>query len=66
MKFFVLLLTLFLAIPFSVNAAETDNTEVDYRAFCNEQAELAGIVDSDEKKQYVDTCLINYGISPAE
>ena len=57
---------LVLAMTFNVNAADSDNNEVDYVAFCNEQADLAGIVDSDEKKDYVNMCLINYGISPLE
>ena len=45
---------------------EDDNNDHHYISFCNEQAEMAGIVDADEKKQYVNICLNNYGVTPAE
>ena len=66
MKYFVFLMPLVLAMSFNINAADTDQNEVDYVAFCNEQADLAGIIDADEKKEFVNICLTNYGITPLE
>ena len=59
----VILLSLTAAIS-TVNAEETSASVEDYTAFCTEQAQLAGIEDEDDLKQYVKDCLESY-VGPA-
>lgn len=67
MKSTVLLLTLLLASPIAMaQATETDNNDHEFIAFCNEQADMAGIEEASEKKQYINSCLKNYGVTPQE
>jgi len=55
----VILLSLTAAIS-TVKAEETSTGIDDYKAFCTEQAQLAGIEDENELKQYVKECLESY------
>ena len=41
----------------AANATESTGDEADALTYCNEQAELAGIQDADEKNQYIQECL---------
>ena len=67
MKLTVLLLSMLVPASYAMaQTQEDDNNDHHYISFCNEQAEMAGIVDADEKKQYVNICLNNYGVTPAE
>ena len=51
----------------SANAAEDPaQNEVEFRSFCTEQAEMAGMEDADDKKQYITDCLTNYGVSSTD
>lgn len=44
---------------------EAENKNDDYAAYCNEQAELAGIEDAGEKSQYINECIDSFAL-PAE
>ena len=59
----VILLSLTAAIS-TVNAEETSAGIEDYTVFCTEQAQLAGIEDENDLKQYVKDCLESY-VGPA-
>jgi len=68
MKRTVLLTLLFVYSIFNtVNATgeETSVTE-DFAAFCTEQAELAGVENPDEIKQFIKDCMMSYGVQPAD
>jgi hypothetical protein len=54
------------AVSISANASDSSPNDEEYRSFCAEQAQIAGIEDPDEKKQYITSCLINYGVSSAD
>lgn len=60
---FVILLSLTAALS-TVNAEETSADVEEYTAFCTEQAQLAGIEDENDLKQYVKDCLESY-VGPA-
>ena len=55
----VTLLSLAAAIN-TVNAEETSESIDDYKTYCTEQAQLAGIEDENALKQYVKECLESY------
>jgi hypothetical protein len=40
------------------------NPEMDLPGYCNETAELSGIQDNEEKKQYFRLCMESYGEVP--
>ena len=44
----------------TVNANELSANMDDYKTFCTEQAQLAGIEDENELKQYVEECVESY------
>ena len=64
MKFAILLTFLSLSSIFNtVYAAEENAGGIDdVAAFCDEQTQLAGIEDADEKKQFVKDCMESYGV----
>jgi len=39
------------------NAADTENADTDYNAYCMEQAEMSGIEDAAEKSSYIKECI---------
>ena len=47
-------------------AAETGADDSGVMAFCNEQAELAGIENADEKSQYVKDCVDSFNTPSGE
>ena len=53
-------------MSYSASASDSSPNDEEYRSFCAEQAQMAGIEDPDEKKQYIASCLINYGVSSAD
>ena len=61
----VILLSLTAAIS-TVNAEESSAGIEDYTEFCTEQAQMAGIEDEDNLKQYVKDCLESYLCPAAE
>jgi hypothetical protein len=66
MKFAVLLAVLSSTITFNtVFAAEANNDSNEIAAYCNEQAELAGIENAAEKSRYIKECIDSFGV-PAE
>jgi len=61
MKFLALLAILSLSTAFgTAYATETDNEANNIAAYCNEQAELAGIEDAVEKGEYISECIDSY------
>lgn len=64
MKFAILLAFLSLSSIFNTVYATEEDAMIsdDIAAFCDEQAQLAGIEDADEKMQYVQECLASYGV----
>ncbi|MBC8211116.1 MAG: hypothetical protein H8E21_08595 [Gammaproteobacteria bacterium] len=54
------------AVLNSAYATDASPNDDEYRSFCAEQAQMAGIEDPDEKKQYIASCLINYGVHSAD
>lgn len=68
MKRTALLAFLSLYSIFNAVHATGDDASVteDFVAFCTEQAELAGVEDQEEKKQFVKDCLLSYGVQAAE
>lgn len=61
MKTATLLILLSLTASAStVHANESATSLEDYNAYCTEQAQLAGIEDVDELKQYVQDCVESY------
>lgn len=38
----------------------------DTAAYCDEQAQFAGIEDADEKRQFVKDCMESYGVSSGD
>ena len=65
MKNTSLLAMLALMMTMNIAHAEESTAQVDYKEFCNEQAQIAGIEDAEELKQYVKDCLESY-IGPAD
>ena len=66
MKFAVLLAVLSSTITFNtVFAAEANNDRNEIAAYCNEQADLAGIENAAEKSRYIKECIDSFGV-PAE
>ena len=62
MKYAALIALLFLNTTFNtVYAAEMPDGSVDAAAYCDEQAQMAGIEDADEKSQYVKECVDSFG-----
>ncbi|MCW9014520.1 MAG: hypothetical protein OQL06_12115 [Gammaproteobacteria bacterium] len=51
-------LTATLGTAFAVDMVNADD---DIPGYCNEQAELSGIEDMDEKTQYIQDCIDSYG-----
>ena len=56
----LLLLVSFATAISTVNADELSSSNDDYKAYCTEQAELAGIEDANELKQYIIECIESY------
>ncbi len=56
----LLLLVSFATAISTVNADELSTSIDDYKAYCTEQAELAGIEDANELKQYIKECVESY------
>ena len=67
MKIARLLILLSLTSSFSTAyATETSTENDDVIVYCNEQAQLAGIEDQAELKQYVQECVDSYTIPAGE
>lgn len=47
----------------TVYANETDGSNNDVQAYCNEQVELAGIEDSAERQNFINECIQSYSVS---
>ena len=47
-------------------ATEMESADNDNVAYCNEQAEMAGIDDAQEKKQYVEECVESFTAESGE
>jgi len=63
MKFAVLLAVLSSMITFNAAyAAEATNDSNEIAAYCEEQAQLAGIENAAEKSQYVKECIDSFGV----
>lgn len=56
----LLLLVSFATAISTVSADELPSRNDDYKAYCTEQAELAGIEDVNELKQYIKECIESY------
>jgi hypothetical protein len=62
-------LLILLSLTASISAAyaeETSDGGEEIAAYCNEQAELAGIEDASEFRQYVQECIDSYSMPSAE
>ena len=58
MKYFALLAALSLATTINtVYATEVTSSDDEAIAYCNEQGELSGIENTEEKKQYIKDCI---------
>jgi len=68
MKFYYLFITISLVIFMHSARASEDpaQNDAEFRSFCNEQAQMAGMEDADEKKQYITDCLTNYGVTSTD
>ena len=68
MKLAILLALLSLSSILNTVYANEENASVgdDTAAFCDEQAQLAGIEDADEKRQFVKDCMESYGASSGD
>jgi len=67
MKFAVLLAVLSSTIMFNTAyAAEATNDSNEIAAYCDEQAQLAGIEDAAEKSQYIKDCIDSFGVPSGE
>ena len=67
MKFAVLLAVLSSTITFhAAYAAETANDSNEIAAYCDEQAQLAGIEDASEKSRYIQECIDSFGTPSGE
>lgn len=68
MKFAILLAFLSLSSIFNTVYATEEDASVseNVAAFCDEQAQLAGIEDADEKNIYVKECMESYGVLPGD
>ena len=64
MKLALLFAVISLSISSFTNAEEVSDND-DYVLYCEEQAQLAGMEDTNEKKDYIDECLESY-IAPAD
>ena len=65
MKIATLVVSLALLVtPFYIAHAneELTNQEMDVNAYCEEQAQLAGIEEAEESAQYVQECIDSFGI----
>ena len=61
MKNTVLVIMLSLTAAISTASAEDSSASIEeYREFCREQAQMAGIEDQDDLKQYIKDCLESY------
>jgi len=61
MKLFELLAAVSLSlIVYAANATEMESAENDYRAYCEEQANLSGIEDAAEKSAYIKECVESF------
>jgi len=66
MKFAVLLAVLSSMIIFNTAfAAEANNDSNEIAAYCDEQAQLAGIESAAEKSRYIKECIDSFGV-PSE
>jgi hypothetical protein len=68
MKTATLLISLALITPFYTTHAneEMNDQSMDIRAYCEEQAQLAGIEDATESTQYIQECIDSFGIPSDE
>ena len=67
MKFATLLAILSLTTVSSVAyATEMASADDDTMSYCNDQAQMAGIEDAEEKTQYVRECIESFSVPPAE
>jgi len=67
MKFAALLAISTLATASStLYAAEENSVNSDYLAYCNEQADLSGIENAEEKRRYVDDCIDSFTTPSAD
>jgi len=63
MKLVQLLTVLSLSLTlFTANAADTDSAENDYKTYCEEQAEMSGIEDANEKSEYIKECIESFTV----
>ena len=60
MKFAALIAILSLTALNTAYATEVSSSEDDTLAYCNEQVQLAGIEDANEKAQYVNDCIESF------
>ena len=51
-----------LSLSAALNMAYATENEEDTNAYCNEQAEMAGIEDAGEKAQYMNECIDSFAI----
>ena len=56
----LLILASLIASMSAVNANELSASMDGYKTYCTEQAQLAGIEDENELKQYVQECIVSY------
>ncbi|MDH5471917.1 MAG: hypothetical protein OEY87_03185 [Gammaproteobacteria bacterium] len=61
MKFATLLAILSLTATFNTAYATQDAGNEDAMAYCDDQAQMAGIDDAEEKKQYIQECVDSFG-----
>ena len=68
MKFAIFLALLSLNLTLNSAYANEEDTSLvdDIVAFCDEQAQLAGIEDSQEKAQYTKECRDSYGVQSGD
>jgi len=70
MKLTILLAFLSLSPILNTVHATEENVGVsvsdDTAAYCDEQAQFAGIEDADEKRQFVKDCMESYGVSSGD
>jgi len=67
MKLVEMLAVLSLTLTLNVaNAADMENSDADYNAYCTEQAEMSGIEDAAEKSSYIKECIESFAEPSAD
>lgn len=59
-------LLILLSLTASISTVYAEEGADDVNAYCTEQAQLAGIEDADEMRQYIQDCIDSYTVPAGE